>query len=84
MIAVIPDAVSTVRTVKQVQYAKGNVPVYLLVDIKNVCRWILHGLAEGWQRYQIPAEGAVQARTSWFPSRSVFTMPNREVNPAGF
>lgn len=51
------DAVFNDRTVKPVQYAKGGVPVYLLVD-QELGKWILHGLAEGWQRYQIMAEGA--------------------------
>jgi len=51
------DAVFNDRTVKPVQYAKGRVPLYLLVD-QEVGQWILHGLAEGWQRYQIVAEGA--------------------------
>jgi Uma2 family endonuclease len=51
------DAVFNDRTVKPFQYAKGRVPLYLLVD-QEVGQWTLHGLAEGWQRYQIVAEGA--------------------------
>ncbi len=51
------DAVFNDRTVKPVQYAKGRVPLYLLVD-QEVGQWALHGLAEGWQRYLIVAEGA--------------------------
>jgi Uma2 family endonuclease len=51
------DAVFNDRTVKPVQCAKGGVPLYLLVD-QELGKWILHGLAEGWQRYQIMAEGA--------------------------
>ncbi len=51
------DAVFNDRTVKPVQYAKGGVPLYLLVD-QEAGQWTLHGLAEGWQRYQIVAEGA--------------------------
>jgi Uma2 family endonuclease len=51
------DAVFNDRTVKPVQYAKGCVPLYLLVD-QEVGQWTLHGLAEGWQGYQIVAEGA--------------------------
>jgi Uma2 family endonuclease len=51
------DAVFNDRTVKPVQYAKGGVPLYLLVD-QELGKWTLHGLAEGWQRYQIMAEGA--------------------------
>ena len=51
------DAVFNDRTVKPVQYAKGGVPLYLLVD-QELGKWILHGLAKGWQRYQVMAEGA--------------------------
>jgi Uma2 family endonuclease len=51
------DAVFNDRTVKPVQYAKGGVPLYLLVD-QELGKWTLHGHAEGWQRYQIVAEGA--------------------------
>jgi hypothetical protein len=42
--------------VKPVQYAKAGVPLYLLVD-QELSRWTLHGLAAGWQRYQIAADG---------------------------
>jgi Uma2 family endonuclease len=51
------DAVINDRTIKPIEYAKGGVPLYLLVD-QEVGRWTLHGRAEGWQRYQIAAEGA--------------------------
>lgn len=51
------DAVYNDQTVKPVQYAKGGVPLYLLVDQESG-RWTLHGLAEGWQRYQVVADGA--------------------------
>ena len=51
------DAVFNDRTVKPVQYAKGGVPLYLLVD-QELGTWTLHGLAEGWQRYQLVAVGA--------------------------
>ena len=51
------DTVFNDRTVKPVEYAKGGVPLYLLVD-QELGRWTLHGLAEGWQRYQIVADGA--------------------------
>lgn len=51
------DAVFNDRTVKPVEYAKGGVPLYLLVD-QELGKWTLHGHAEGWQRYQIVAEGA--------------------------
>ena len=50
------DAVINDRTIKPVEYAKGGVPLYLLVD-QEPARWTLHGLAQGWQRYQIVAEG---------------------------
>ena len=49
------DAVYNDRTVKPVQYAKGKVPLYLLVDQERAT-WTLHGLAKGWQRYQIVAD----------------------------
>jgi Uma2 family endonuclease len=52
-----PDTVLNDRTVKPVQYAKAGVPLYLLVD-QELSRWTLHGLAAGWQRYQIAADGA--------------------------
>ena len=51
------DAVFNDRTVKPVEYARGGVPLYLLVD-QEPGRWTLHGLATGWQRYQIVADGA--------------------------
>jgi Uma2 family endonuclease len=51
------DAVINDRTIKPVEYAKGGMPLYLLVD-QELGRWTLHGLAEGWQRYQIVATGA--------------------------
>jgi len=50
------DSTFNDRTVKPVEYAKGGVPLYLLVD-QELGRWTLHGLHEGWQRYQIAAEG---------------------------
>ena len=51
------DTVFNDRTVKPVEYARGGVPYYLLVD-QELGRWTLHGRHEGWQRYQIVAEGA--------------------------
>ena len=45
------------RTTKPVQYAKAGVPLYLLVD-QELGHWTLFGLAEGWQRYQMAADGA--------------------------
>jgi Uma2 family endonuclease len=54
------DTVYNDRTVKPVEYAKADVPLYLLVD-QEIARWTLHGLAQGWQRYQIVTEGAYGA-----------------------
>jgi Uma2 family endonuclease len=51
------DTVYNDRTVKPTEYAKAGVPLYLLVD-QEIARWTLHGLAQGWQRYQIAAAGA--------------------------
>jgi Uma2 family endonuclease len=52
-----PDTVLNDRTTKPVQYAKARVPLYLLVD-QELGRWTLFGLAEGWERYQVAADGA--------------------------
>jgi Uma2 family endonuclease len=52
-----PDTVLNDRTTKPVQYAKAGVPLYLLVD-QELGHWTLFGLAEGWQRYQMAADGA--------------------------
>ena len=52
-----PDTVLNDRSTKPVQYAKAGVPFYLLVD-QEIGRWTLFGLAEGWQRYQVAADGA--------------------------
>jgi Uma2 family endonuclease len=52
-----PDTVLNDRTTKPVQYAKAGVPFYLLVD-QELGQWTLFGLAEGWQRYQVAADGA--------------------------
>ena len=51
------DTVYNDRTVKPVEYAKAGVPLYLLVD-QEIAQWTLHGLAQGWHRYQIAAAGA--------------------------
>lgn len=67
------DAVFNDRTVKPVQYAKGAVPLYLLVD-QELGRWTLHGLAEGWQRYQIVADGAYSEVIA-LPQPLGFTIP---------
>jgi hypothetical protein len=52
-----PDTVLNDRTTKPVQYARAGVPLYLLVD-QELGRWTLFGLAEGWERYQVAADGA--------------------------
>lgn len=52
-----PDTVLNDRSTKPVQYAKAGVPFYLLVD-QELGRWTLFGLADGWQRYQVAADGA--------------------------
>jgi hypothetical protein len=52
-----PNTVLNDRATKPIQYAKAEVPLYLLVD-QELGRWTLFGLAEGWQRYQVAADGA--------------------------
>ncbi len=52
-----PNTVLNDRATKPVQYAKAGIPLYLLVD-QELGRWTLSGLAEGWQRYQVAADGA--------------------------
>jgi Uma2 family endonuclease len=52
-----PDTVLNDRSTKPVEYAKAGVPLYLLVD-QELGKWTLHGLAEGWQRYQVVADGS--------------------------
>jgi Uma2 family endonuclease len=52
-----PDTVLNDRTTKPVEYAKAGVPLYLLVD-QELAKWTLFGLAAGWQRYQVVADGA--------------------------
>jgi Uma2 family endonuclease len=51
-----PDTVFNDRTTKPVQYAKAGVPLYLLAD-QELGKWTLFGLAQGWQRYQVAADG---------------------------
>ena len=51
-----PDTVLNDRATKPVQYAKAGVPLYLVVD-QELSRWTLSGLAPGWQRYQVVADG---------------------------
>jgi Uma2 family endonuclease len=67
------DTVFHDRTTKPVQYAKAGVPLYLLVD-QELGTWTLHGLAEGWQRYQIVAVGAF-GEDILLPSPLGFTLP---------
>lgn len=52
----LPDTVLNDRETKPKQYAKAGVPLYLLVD-QELGTWTLYALAEGWQRYQIAADG---------------------------
>jgi Uma2 family endonuclease len=58
-----PDTVLNDRITKPVQYAKAGVPLYLLVD-QELGRWTLFGLAEGWERYQVAADGAYSEEIS--------------------
>lgn len=51
-----PDTVLNDRATKPRQYAKAGIPLYLLVDQERV-EWTLYALAEGWQRYQVAADG---------------------------
>jgi Uma2 family endonuclease len=51
-----PDTVLNDRETKPKQYAKGGIPLYLLVD-QELGSWTLYALAEGWHRYQIFADG---------------------------
>ena len=51
-----PDTVLNDRATKPKEYAKAGVPLYLLVDQERR-EWTLFGLAEGWQRYQVAADG---------------------------
>ena len=70
------DAVFNDRTVKPVEYAKGGVPLYLLVD-QEVSRWTLHGLHQGWQRHQIVADGAYGEEIP-LPAPLDFAIPTRD------
>jgi Putative restriction endonuclease len=53
---VSPDTVLNDRETKPREYARAGIPLYLLVDQERG-EWVLHALAEGWQRYQIAASG---------------------------
>jgi Uma2 family endonuclease len=70
------DTVFNDRTVKPVQYARSGVPLYLLVD-QELGGWTLHGLAEGWQRYQIVSDGAY-GRDIALPEPLGFTIPTSD------
>jgi Uma2 family endonuclease len=70
------DTVFNDRTVKPVEYARGGVPLYLLVD-QELGGWTLHGLAEGWQRYQIASEGAY-GQDIPLPEPLGFTIPTSD------
>jgi hypothetical protein len=64
------------RTVKPVEYARSGVPLYLFVD-QELGGWTLHGLAEGWQRYQIACEGAY-GQDITLPEPLGFTIPTSD------
>ena len=51
-----PDTVLNDRQTKPQEYARAGIPLYLLVDQERA-GWTLFGLAEGWQRYQVAADG---------------------------
>lgn len=51
-----PNTVMNDRETKPREYARGGVPLYLLVD-QELATWTLHGLAAGWERYQVAADG---------------------------
>jgi Uma2 family endonuclease len=70
------DTVFNDRTVKPAEYAKAKVPLYLLVD-QELGRWTLHGLAKGWQRYQIVAEG-VYGEDIQLPEPLEFAIPTAD------
>jgi Uma2 family endonuclease len=70
------DTVFNDRTVKPVEYAKARVPLYLLVD-QELAQWTLHGLAEGWQRYQIVASGAYGEEIP-LPKPLAFSIPTAD------
>ena len=72
----VRDTVFNDRTVKLAEYAKAKVPLYLLVD-QELGRWTLHGLAKGWQRYQIVAEG-VYGEDIQLPAPLGFAIPTAD------
>jgi Uma2 family endonuclease len=68
-----PDTVLNDRSTKPVQYAKAGVPFSLLVD-QELGRWTLFGLAEGWQRYQVAADGEYGTEVT-LPAPLGFSLP---------
>jgi Uma2 family endonuclease len=58
-----PDTVLNDRETKPRQYAKAGIPLYLLVD-QELAEWTLYALAEGWQRYQVAANGKYEERVT--------------------
>jgi Uma2 family endonuclease len=70
------DTVFNDRTIKPVEYAKAKVPLYLIVD-QELGRWILHARHEGWQRYQIAADGSY-GEDIQLPEPPGFTIPTAD------
>jgi Uma2 family endonuclease len=50
------DTVANDREYKPKRYARGGVPLYLLVD-QEQGTWTLHQLIEGWPKYQVASSG---------------------------
>jgi Uma2 family endonuclease len=70
------DTVYNDRVVKPVQYAKGRVPLYLLVDQERTA-WSLHGLARGKPGYELIAAG-VYGDDVPLPAPLGFSLPTSE------
>jgi len=70
------DTVYNDRVVKPAQYAKGGVPLYLLVDQERFA-WSLHGLAVGKSGYQVIAAGEYGQDVS-LPSPFGFSIPTQD------
>jgi hypothetical protein len=51
-----PDTMLNDRVTKPKEYAKAGIPLYLLVDQERG-NWTPVGLAEGWRRFQVAADG---------------------------
>jgi Uma2 family endonuclease len=67
------DTVFNDRTIKPIEYVRGKVPLYLLVD-QELGRWTLYGRREGRQRYQVIAQG-VYGEDIPLPEPLGFTIP---------